>query len=424
MSDASVKLRCTKTGQLYAPDTASFYSEHGGLFEVAINFQNVPSLKEFDQRLMSRKSIDRSGVWRFRELVLPIPENRMFSRGEGNTNLYEHENLDRFALGAKVQLKHEGENPTGSFKDRGMTTAISMARQLGYKAVACASTGNTSASMASYARMAGLLPIVLIPDGKISTGKLSQALAYGALTLQVQGNFDDALRAVQKVCSEQGIYLMNSLNPYRIEGQKAILIEALQQRGWVVPDWIVMPGGNLGNTSAAGKALREMFELGLIDKTPRIAVVQAAGANPFFQMFRDETETLIPMRPETFATAIRIGNPVSWGKAASIIKELQGVVIELSEHEIAEAKWEIDRCGIGAEPASCCTLGGIRKLRELGHIESGADVLGILTGHLLKDPDSNLFVHTKLDSRESSAPIKVAAEPQEILDIIRKNLDV
>ena len=423
MSDASVKLRCLKTGELYDANTASFYSEHGGLFEVAIDFKDVPTFEEFDQRLMSRASIDRSGVWRFRELILPIPENRMFCRGEGNTNLYVHENLNRFALGAQVQLKHEGENPTGSFKDRGMTTAISMARHLGYKAVACASTGNTSASMASYARMAGLLPIVLIPDGKISTGKLSQALAYGALTLQVQGNFDDALSAVQKVCSEQGIYLMNSLNPYRIEGQKAILIEALQQRNWIVPDWIVLPGGNLGNTSAVGKALREMLELGLINKVPRIAVVQAAGANPFFTMFNDEAEKLTPMQPETFATAIRIGNPVSWGKATKIIKELQGVVLELDEQEIAEAKWEIDRCGIGAEPASCCTLGGIRKLRELGHMDPGSDVLGILTGHLLKDPDANLFVHTQLDSRESSAPIKVSAEPQAILDLILNHLD-
>ena len=423
MNDTAVKLRCLKTGQLYNSDTASFYSEHGGLFEVAIDFQKVPSLEEFDCRLMSRKSIDRSGVWRFRELVLPIPESRMFCRGEGNTNLYEHENLNRFSLDAKVQLKHEGENPTGSFKDRGMTTAISMAKHLGYKAVACASTGNTSASMASYARMAGLLPIVLIPDGKISTGKLSQALAYGALTLQVEGNFDDALTAVQTVCSEQGIYLMNSLNPYRIEGQKAILIEALQQRGWVVPDWIVLPGGNLGNTSAVGKALREMLELGLISKVPRIAVIQAAGANPFYKMFRDDLVQLSPMQPETFATAIRIGNPVSWGKAARIIEELRGVVLELDEQEIAEAKWEIDRCGIGAEPASCCTLGGIRKLRELGHMDSGSDVLGILTGHLLKDPDSNLFVHTELASRESSAPIKVSSKPQDILDLILKHLD-
>ena len=424
MSDSAVKLRCLKTGELYSADTASFYSEHGGLFEVAINFENVPCFEEFDQRLISRAAIDRSGVWRFRELVLPIPENRMFCRGEGNTNLYEHESLNQFALDARVQLKHEGENPTGSFKDRGMTTAISMAKHLGYKAVACASTGNTSASMASYARMAGLLPIVLIPDGKISSGKLSQALAYGALTLQVQGNFDDALSAVQEVCSEQGIYLMNSLNPYRIEGQKAILIEALQQRAWVVPDWIVLPGGNLGNTSAVGKALREMLELGLIDKIPRVAVIQAAGANPFFKMFRDRDEQLMPIQPETFATAIRIGNPVSWGKAARVMQECQGVVLDLDEQQIAEAKWEIDRCGIGAEPASCCTLGGIRKLRELGHMESGADVLGILTGHLLKDPDANLSVHTELDSRQSSAPVKVSAEPQAILDIIQNHLDV
>lgn len=422
MIDSLIQLRCTESGELYAPDMPQFHSEYGGLFEVNIDFKEVPSLSELDQRLMSRKSVDRSGVWRFRELILPIAEEHMFCRGEGNTNLYEHEDLDNFTQGAKVQLKHEGENPTGSFKDRGMTTAISMAKYMGFKAVACASTGNTSASMASYARMAGLLPVVLIPDGKISTGKLSQALAYGALTLQVQGNFDDALETVQQVCMEQGIYLMNSLNPYRIEGQKAIIIEALQQRNWKVPDWVVLPGGNLGNTTAVGKALTELKAVGLINKSPRIAVVQAAGANPFYSMYQNRYERLVPMRPETFATAIRIGNPVSWSKAWKILNEFEGVVLELTEQEIAEAKWQIDRCGIGAEPASCCTLGGIRKLRESGIMEAHADVLGILTGHLLKDTEANLFVHTELESRPSAAPVKTSAQPEAIVDLILEYL--
>lgn len=423
MIDAPIKLRCTKTSKLYNLETTEFLSDDGGLFEVDIDLERIPKLDEFDNRLLSRRAVDRSGVWRFRELILPIPEDLMFCRGEGNTNLYQHEELNNFTMGADVQLKHEGENPTGSFKDRGMTTAISMARLMGFKAVACASTGNTSASMASYARMSGLLPIVFIPDGKISTGKLSQALAYGALTLQVQGNFDDALEMVQKVCVELGIYLMNSLNPYRIEGQKAILIEALQQRGWVVPDWIVLPGGNLGNTSAVGKALDELRRCGLINKAPRVAVIQAAGANPFYSMYKNGENELTPMQPETFATAIRIGNPVSWAKAVRVLNNYNGVVLELSEQEIAEAKWQIDRSGIGAEPASCCTLGGIRKLRELGFMEQGEDVLGILTGHVLKDSDSNIFVHTELQSRSPSAPVKIPAKPEAITKLISKYLN-
>ena len=243
------------------------------------------------------------------------------------------------------------------------------------------------------------------------------------MTLQVQGNFDVALEMVQKVCVELGIYLMNSLNPYRIEGQKAILIEALQQRGWVVPDWIVLPGGNLGNTSAVGKALDELRRCGLINKAPRVAVIQAAGANPFYSMYKNGENELTPMQPETFATAIRIGNPVSWAKAVRVLNNYNGVVLELSEQEIAEAKWQIDRSGIGAEPASCCTLGGIRKLRELGFMEQGEDVLGILTGHVLKDSDSNIFVHTELQSRSPSAPVKIPAKPEAITKLISKYLN-
>jgi len=321
-------------------------------------------------------------------------------------------------------LKHEGENPTSSFKDRGMTCGITMARLLQADTVACASTGNTSASMTSYAALAGMQAIIFIPEGKISYGKLTQALAYGGKTFQIQGNFDDAMALVIEVCKELNIYLLNSINPFRIEGQKAIGFEVLQQLNWQMPDWFVLPGGNLGNNSALSKGLKELFDIGLITKIPRIAVIQAEGANPLYKMWKEKTAFQPVSQPETIATAIKIGNPVSWKKAMRGIEWSNGIVEQVSEQEIMDAKAWVDAVGIGAEPASCCSIAGAKKLVEKGVIQPDELVIGILTGHLLKDPEAVIRYHTGdlkslgIESRYANAPIRI--EPT--LDAVREAL--
>jgi threonine synthase len=334
-----------------------------------------------ERRRASRAAIDRSGVWRFREAVLDVPDKDIVTHPEGGTTLYER-------LG--VLFKHEGENPTGSFKDRGMTVAITQAVRLGARAVACASTGNTSASLAAYAAQAGLDALVFIPTGKVAMGKLAQTLAYGAKCLQVRGDFDDAMRLVREAASSLGIYLVNSINPFRIEGQKTIVWELLQDLEWEAPDWIVVPAGNLGNTSAFGKALREARAWGWIDRMPRIAAIQAEGANPFYRGFADGFREPHRLTPETVATAIRIGDPVSWDRAVASIRDTNGVVEQVSDAELMAAKREIDRAGIGCEPASAVTLAGVRKLRERGIIGKNDRVVCVLTGNLLKDPEAIL----------------------------------
>lgn len=346
--------------------------------------------------------LDYSGVWRYRELILPAPEQYIVSRPEGNTGLYPvgidncgpgsigHRQIGLYAGLEQFFLKHEGENPTGSFKDRGMTVGVTMARLLGSKAVACASTGNTSASLASYAAQAGMCGIVFLPAGNVAGGKLAQSLAYGATTIQIKGDFDVAMQLVEQVCNELGIYLLNSLNPFRIEGQKAIGFEILQQLGWQAPDWLVLPAGNLGNTSAIGKAFRQAYQLSLINRMPRIASIQAAGANPFYRSFMQDWATREAVQAQTVATAIKIGNPVSYTRARRVIEESDGVVEEVSDDDILEAKAVIDRAGIGCEPASAATLAGVRKLVERGVIKRNERVVGVLTGTLLKDSKTGI----------------------------------
>ena len=346
--------------------------------------------------------LDASGVWRYRELILPLPDQYVVSRPEGNTALYPvgiencgdgrpgHRTIGDYAGVERLFLKHEGENPTGSFKDRGMTVGVSMARYIGARAVACASTGNTSASLASYAAQAGLPCLVFLPAGHVAPGKLAQSLAYGATTIQVAGDFDDAMRLVEQVCNELGIYLLNSLNPYRVEGQKAIGFEILQQLDWQAPDWLVLPAGNLGNTSAVGKALLQAHRLGLIGHVPRIASIQAAGANPFYRSFVKGFSEREHVQAQTVATAIKIGDPVSFTRARRVIEQTRGIVEEVSDEEILAAKSVIDRSGIGCEPASAATLAGIRKLVERGVIKRDERIVGILTGHLLKDSQTGI----------------------------------
>ncbi len=365
------------------------------LGDVGAERDGVSWKRLFDERLGSVEPLNRSGVWRFRELLLPLPEVLPVSRPEGQTNLYPvgrsqtpggHHQIGDFVGLDRFWLKHEGENPTGSFKDRGMTVGVSIARWLGAAAVACASTGNTSASMAAYAAQAGLRAIVLLPEGKVAHGKLSQAIAYGAEIRQIAGDFDQAMLDVEQMCLEQGIYLLNSLNPFRILGQQSLAFELAQQLSWDVPDWIVLPAGNLGNTSALGMGLLRAHQLGLIPRLPRIASVQASGANPFYRSYQEGFTALQPVKAATLATAINIGNPVSFGRARMVIQATHGVVAQVTDQEILRAKAVIDRAGIGCEPASAASVAGVRQLVARGIISPEASVVAILTGNLLKDP--------------------------------------
>lgn len=411
--------------RVHDPDEVRYTCDDGTTLDVVHDLDRLRgtlSTELFDQRLRSRDPLDRSGVWRFRELVLPVDREHVVTRCEGHTNLYDAPSVAAFCGLDALALKHEGENPTGSFKDRGMTAGVTNARRLGMTRVACASTGNTSASMASYAAAAGMQAIVFIPQGKIAYGKLSQALAYGALTLQIQGDFDAAMALVQKVCASRGIYLLNSINPFRIEGQKAIGFEILQDLGWTPPDWIVLPGGNLGNNAAIAKGLAELLHLGLIDRLPRLAIIQAQGASPLAHAFAAGHQRLEPMRAETLATAIRIGNPVSWDRTWRALQQTHGVVEAVSDQEIMDAKATVDRAGIGAEPASCATVAGIKKLVERGIIGRDQHVVGILTGHLLKDPDAVIGYHQgtldNITSRLANRPVQVSDDLDEILRVI------
>ncbi|SRR6266481_3018971 len=354
------------------------------------------ALKQLWQsRKPSLQAADSSGVWRFRELLPNLnPGHAPITLREGNTPLYDLPRCARLAGVDALHAKHQGMNPTASFKDTGMTTAASFARQEGFRWVACASTGNTAASMAAYAARGNLRSLVLIPEGKISWGKLSQSLDYGAVTCQLRTDFDGCVRVLNEVVRRMPVYLLNSVNPYRLEGQKTAAIELLEQLAWRPPDHIIVPGGNLGNSSALGKALLEMKDLGLITALPKLSVVQAEGANPFVRSIREHGGTsLTPIEADTLATAIRIGNPASWKKAWRVVQATEGAVEQVSEIEIALAKAEIGSDGVGCEPASAVTLAGLKKLVKQGFVKPNETVVLILTGHVLKDPEFTLKFH-------------------------------
>ena len=390
--------KCIKCGEKYPINQIIYRCKKcGSLLDIIHDLEELKklNLKElFDKRWKSRQFPYTSGVWRYKELILPIEDKYIISRPEGNTNLYSMQSLMDYTGSRWLKLKHEGENPTGSFKDRGMTTGVSQANVLGSKVVACASTGNTSASLAAYGRFGKFKVIIFIPEGKIAYGKLSQALAYGAMTFQIRGNFDDAMALVQEASAELNLYLLNSVNAFRLEGQKAIVFELLQQLNWEVPDWLVCPGGNLGNSSAFGKGFKELEELGIISAMPRVAIIQAEGSNPLYLSYKTDFKEHIEVEnPETIATAIKIGKPVNHIKAVRTIRWTNGVVEQVSEQEILDAKAQVDGAGIGAEPASCATVAGIKKLIENGIIDKKDKVTGILTGNLLKDPDATINYH-------------------------------
>jgi threonine synthase len=372
-------------------DRALACPQCGNLLEVAIEAPRADP-RDFKQtwleRRMSSDLRDVSGVWRFREFLPDgYSAEGVVTLGEGNVPLVRGQKTAVWAGLRSLSFKHLGWNPTGSFKDLGMTAGMTEAKFVGATAVACASTGNTAASLAAYAARAGVAGRVYLPAGQASANKLAQALDFGAELVEIEGSFDDALNVLLEK-ADPSLYFLNSINPFRIEGQKTAMFELLEQLGWRVPDYLVVPGGNLGNSSAFGKAFIELKTYGFIEKVPRMIIVQASGANPLARMWNSGAEELEAVaRPETAATAIRIGNPRSWKKALQGVRFTGGTVMDVTDEEIGEAKAMIGSDGIGCEPASATTLAGLRKLIHSGEIDRDAEVVAILTGHALKDTD-------------------------------------
>ncbi len=394
----------------------------GGRLEVNYEFdrfQPEALRNRWHQRRLSNETIDRSGVWRFREL-LPFLRlgAKVISLSEGATPLVETQRAGEWAGRIHLTVKHQGNNPTGSFKDLGMTVCITQAASQGVRAVACASTGNTSSSMAAYAVRAGMRALLFVPFKAISTAKLAQAVDFGALVVEVGDSFDQAFQLLNAIAAEMDLHVVNSINPFRLEGQKTVVAELLEQRDWQPPDYIVVPGGNLGNASAVGKGLRELKALGVIEKIPRLVVIQAAGANPFYQMLATSSRELVPVKnPRTDATAIRIGHPANWKKAQRALEWTQGFCESVSDQEILEAKTVLAQDGVGCEPASAATIAGVRKLCQAGKLERGAEVVAILTGNQLKDTDYIL----KYRSESEIYSQRLRVEPN--LDALRKALE-
>ena len=386
-------------------------SSCGGLLDLERSDQspiNSVSLRDlWRTRLSSFDIRDRSGVWRFREFLPFDDDAPIVSLGEGNTPLYDAPRSANYCRLPQLKLKHQGSNPTGSFKDTGMTTAVTQARKLGTRLVVCASTGNTAASLAAYAARADLLCAIIVPEGQVSHAKLAQALDYGAKVLEIEGNFDSCMSVIRELAEDPAIYLVNSINPFRIEGQKTVAFELGEQLEWRVPDHLVVPGGNLGNSSAFGKGFRELQQSGLIDRQPQITVIQAEGAAPFARFYSEpDSEFENEEHPKTLASAIKIGAPVSWQKAWRAVRETGGSVMTVTEQEIADAKAVIGRDGIGCEPASATTVAGIRKLVNEGVIKEAETVVAVLTGHLLKDTDYVMRYHSETLVAPDGEPIR------------------
>jgi len=392
-------LRCIECGKEYEREDI-YTCECGGLLEVAIDLDSV----EVDFKLDGNNLT----VWKYRSL-LPVKIDPVTLR-EGGTPLYRVEKFEEETGIARVYVKHEGMNPSGSFKDRGMTVGVTKAIELKKSAVACASTGNTSASMAMYAAKARLKAYVLLPAGKVALGKVAQALMHGAKVIGIKGNFDEALSLVRKISYEQGFYLLNSVNPFRLEGQKTIAYEIVDEIG--VPDRVVLPVGNAGNISAIYKGFVELKELDLIDRIPKMTGVQAEGANPVFNAVKQGKEDIDPvLKPETVATAIRIGQPVNARKALRAIYNSGGTATQVSDEEIIQAQRDLAaKEGIGVEPASAASIAGLRKLASEGVIEKDETVVCITTGHLLKDPEAVI--------RACGNPIEVEASLEAIKKVL------
>ena len=415
----------------------------GELLDIQYNWDKIAlpgELGEFAERWSSRENrLDYSGVWRFRELLEFCPDEFKVSIGEGQTILEQNRGLAQH-LGMRgdcLYLQYEGMNPSGSFKDNGMTAAFSHAMMVGAKSCACASTGNTSAAVALYAHHCGLKCTVFVGSGRIAFGKLSQAMDYGARTIQMLGDFDDCMKQVQDVCEKLGLYLLNSLNPFRLEGQKTIMYRIIEQMGWQVPDWIIVPGGNLGNSSAFGKAFRELKELGLIEKIPRLAIINASGADTLTELVNNKALrwnggrvdqkviddyyaglTARGFSPHTCASAIEISRPVNLKKCLRAIEICDGVVRAVTDDEIRDAKALVGKYGLGCEPASAATIAGLRGLLAEGVIGADERVACVLTGHMLKDPDVTVNYHKKKQGLFSNPPVEVPNDLEKIIALI------
>jgi threonine synthase len=410
--------RCRAT---YAVDEVRVACEKcGELLDVQYDWQRLApprSLQIFESKWSQRNDpLNFSGVWRFHELLPFATREQVVTIGEGQTLLLPSDGVCAFVgqQPGNLFLQYEGQNPSGSFKDNGMTAAFTHAHAIGAKRAACASTGNTSASLAVYCAVSRLMKaVIFIGSGKISFGKLSQALDYGALTIQIAGDFDDAMQRVREVSQQLGIYLVNSVNPFRLEGQKTIMFRVLEALNWQPPDWIVVPGGNLGNSSAFGKAFFELKQLGLIDRIPRLAVINAAGANTLYELYENRglrwndgepdnsiTENYYAQldrehrRASTLASAIEINRPVNLNKCLRALDVCNGVVREVTDQEIVDAKAQVGAGGLGCEPASAASVAGAKKLREEGVIAADQRVVCILTGQQLKDPNATVAYHT------------------------------
>ncbi len=374
-----------------------------GPLEIECRLEGIAEPQSLRSRWQARAASpdprDCSGVWRYRELLPFDAAAPVVTLFEGNTPLYDAPRCAQYCSLDALRLKHQGCNPTGSFKDTGMTAAVTQAVLLGASTTVCASTGNTAASLAAYSARADLQCAILVPRGQITPAKLAQSMDYGAAVFELDGNFDDCMRLIEELGTDPTIYVANSINPFRIEGQKTVAFELLLQCGGQLPDHVVVPGGNMGNSSALGKGFAELLRLGLIDRLPKLSVIQAEGSAPLAHLFArmDQAHaaggeclpnSLEPVAsPQTLATAIKIGAPVSWRKALRAVLESHGQIITVSEQEIADAKAMVGRDGIGCEPASATTVAGIRKLAASGHIRRSETVVAVLTGHVLKDPD-------------------------------------
>lgn len=414
----------------YSASETRYRDEHGGLLEVRHDLAKLreacPDLRErFDARRQSWAPEDVSGVWRYRELILPdLPVADIVTKPEGNTNLYHSEVLGERWQMPQLYLKHEGENPTLSFKDRGMTAGVSWAKHVGATYVACASTGDTSAAMAAYAaQVPGMRGVVFLPRGKVSLEQLSQPLCYGAQVLALDTDFDGCMRLVQEFTARSPVYLLNSMNSFRIEGQKAIGIEAVHQLGWEVPDWFVIPVGNAGNLSALGKGLRELYALGLIDRLPRIAGAQAEPANPFYQSYKQGfSEQVSITAGDTVASAIRIGDPVSYPKARSVIETFNGTVVSVTEAETMDTKAIVDAAGVHICPNSAVAVAGVRKLVGEGAIKPHEKVVVILTAHGNKFSQTSIDYHggalAGVDPAHGNPPIHLPASLEAIVEAL------
>jgi threonine synthase len=397
------RLVCISCGADYAPDAILYRCARcGHLLAVTYDLDSL----HIDRAAWNARPLT---LWRYREL-LPVSGDPVTLQ-EGGTPLYHLTRLGEELGLPRLYAKHEGMNPSGSFKDRGMTVGVSMALQLGMTSVACASTGNTSASLAAYAAKAGIPAVVLLPAGKVALGKVAQALMHGAKVIAVRDNFDKALEMVQELCESHGIYLLNSINPFRLEGQKTIGFEVIDQLG-DVPDRMVLPVGNAGNISAVHKGLGEFIDLGFIDRLPMMTGIQAEGSRPVVDAVEKGLFELVPAEhPETVATAIRIGAPVNAEKALTAIRATGGTAASVTDEEILAMQRDLARKeGIGVEPASAASVAGVRKLVESGVIDRDETIVCVVTGHLLKDPETVI--------RQCEPPIEIDADAASLLSVL------